>query len=52
MHYGDTWMNLLYFLSSQETGFEMSLLEHYDAELLMRQISYKQETDMYNICKG
>ncbi len=52
MHYNDNWMKLAYFLSSQETGFEMSMLRKFDVELLIGQISYKQKADIYNVSKG
>ena len=41
LQYNDNWMTLPYFLSSQETGFEMAMLKKFDAELLIGQISYK-----------
>ena len=41
-----------YFISSQETGFEMELLKHFDIELLIGQIAYKQKADIYNVVKG
>ena len=52
LQYSDDWMLLQYFLSSQETGFEMSMLKQYDVELLIGQISYKQKADIYNVSKG
>ena len=52
LQYNDNWMTLPYFLSSQETGFEMAMLKKFDAELLIGQISYKQKADIYNISKG
>ena len=52
MFYDTNWMTLPYFLSSQETGFEMKILNDFDVELLIGQISYKQKSDIYNISKG
>ena len=52
MFYDTNWMTLPYFLSSQETGFEMKMLNDFDVELLIGQISYKQKSDIYNISKG
>lgn len=52
MYYDHDWNILPYFLSSQETGFEMSILKKYDIELLIGQMSYKQRADIYNIEKG
>ena len=51
LHY-DNWMSLRYFLSSQETGFELQMLQRFDAELLVGQISYQQKADIYNISNG
>ena len=51
-YYNDNWKSLPYFLSSQETGFEMSMLQRFDSELLIGQISYKQKADIYNVSKG
>ena len=45
-------MTLPYFLSTQETGFELSMLKKFDAELLIGQLSYKQKADIYNLTKG
>jgi len=47
--YDDKWMDLPFFISSQETGFETSMLKRFDAELLLGQISYKQRADIYNV---
>lgn len=52
MHYDSNWMMLPYFISSQETGFEMKMLKNFDVELLIGQISYKQKADIYNVTKG
>ena len=51
IYYNNDWMTLPYFLSSQETGFEMSILKKYDVELLIGQMSYKQRADFYNVGK-
>ena len=48
----DNWMSLPYFLSSQETGFELEMLRRFDVELLVGQISYQQKADIYNISNG
>ena len=52
MYYNENWMTLPYFLSSQETGFEMKMLNQFDVELLIGQISYKQKADIYNVSNG
>ena len=50
--YCENWMTLPYFLSSQETGFEMAMLKQFDVELLVGQVSYKQKAYIYNLSKG
>ena len=39
-------------MSSQETAFELSMLEKYDAELLIGQVSYQQKADIFNYQNG
>jgi len=51
-HYDARWMELSYFISSQETGFERSLLKKMDYELLIGQLSYKQKAEIYNVSQG
>ena len=51
-YYFSNWIELPYFLSSQETGFEMKMLQMFDIELLVGQLSYKQKADIYNISNG
>ena len=46
------WKENKYFLSTQETGFELSMLQRFDVELLIGQISYKQKASIYNITNG
>ena len=48
LNYDENWNTLPYFVSSRETAFETKLLKHFDAELLLGQISYKQKADIYN----
>lgn len=50
--YDVDWEMHTYFLSSQETGFEVSMLTKFDTELLIGQVSYKQKAEIYNICNG
>jgi hypothetical protein len=50
--YDGEWTSLPYFISSQETGFELALLKNFDAELLIGQITYKQKADIYNVTNG
>ena len=47
--YSSNWSSLTYFISSQETAFEMKLLRQFDIDLLIGQISYKQKANIYNI---
>lgn len=49
MFYNTNWKSLPYFMSSQETGFELSMLTKFDAELLIGQISFKQKAEIYNV---
>ncbi len=37
IEYNQTWMKLLYFLSSQETGFETAMFKQFDVELMIGQ---------------
>ena len=46
--YDAEWDSLLYFVSSQETAFELSFLKKFDGELLIGQISYHQKAEIYN----
>ena len=50
--YNADWDTLPYFVSSQETGFEMKILKQFDVELLIGQVTYKQKADIYNIVNG
>ena len=50
--YSANWDTLPYFISTQETGFEIKFLKQFDVELLIGQVSYKQKADIYNIAKG
>ena len=51
-HFNDDWSTLQYFVSSQETAFELSMLLKFDAELLIGQVSYNQKADIYNLSNG
>ena len=42
------WATLSYFMSSRETAFSMSLLQQFNAEILIGQLSFKQCADVYN----
>lgn len=44
----NNWAELPYFISTSKTGFSTTLLEKFDAELLLGQLSYKQKADIYN----
>ena len=50
--YDTEWHTLPFFVSSQETAIEISMLKKYNAELLIGQVSYKQKADIYNYHNG
>ena len=46
--YDESWASLPYFMSSQETAFEMKFLREMEAEILIGQMTYNQICDIYN----
>ena len=52
VRYDDDLKSHTYFISSQETAFELAMLQKFDAELFIGQISYKQKADIYNVYNG
>jgi len=46
--YNDDALLLPYFMCSRETGFTMAHLMHFDSDLLIGQLSYKQSAEIYN----
>jgi cellobiose-specific phosphotransferase system component IIB len=50
--YNNNWKTLKYFMSSNETVFSMEFLRRFDIELLVGQVSYKQQADIYNLIHG
>ena len=44
--------NWPYFMSTQRTAFKLSMINKFDVELLIGQISYKQKSDIYNYVHG
>lgn len=50
--YDETWNKLPYFISSQETVLEMTILMKLDAEVLIGVMSYNQRADIYNYLHG
>ena len=50
--YDENWFELPYFLSTNQTAFEMKLLERFDVELLIGELSYKQKSEIYNCVNG
>ena len=52
IHFDQDWKQLPYFISSRETAFEMSMINQFDAELLLGQVSYSQRADIYNYPLG
>ena len=53
--FNEDWSTLPYFLSSRETGFSLGILKQLDANMMIGQISFKQQADIYNymhkLCK-
>ena len=47
-YYDMDWESNSYFMSSSETSFELGMLQKFDAELLLGQISYSQRAEIYN----
>ena len=52
LYFDSDWDTHKYFVSSQETAFELQLLTRFDFELLIGQISYKQRAEIYNAVHG
>ena len=52
LYFDSDWDDHKYFVSSQETAFELQLLTRFDFELLIGQISYKQKAEIYNAVHG
>lgn len=50
--YDTDWNDHTYYISTQETGFELSMLQIFDVELLVGQLSYNQKATIYNITNG
>ena len=48
LHFDADWEENNYFISSQETAFELQLLSKFDVELLIGKVSYKLRAEMYN----
>ena len=51
-HVDEDWKENKYFISSQETAFDLQLLVKLDVQLLIGQISYKQTAEIYNMIHG
>jgi hypothetical protein len=51
-YYNTNWAELPYFVSSQETAFELQMIQKFDVELLIGQVSYKQKAEIYNLHHG
>ena len=52
LRYSENCLQLPYFLSTRETGFEMGMLIKFDTELLIGQVSYQQKASIYNVSRG
>jgi len=50
--FDEDWEDHKYFVSTQETAFELQMLSRFDTELLIGQTSYKQQAEIYNIVHG
>lgn len=48
VYYNSDWKCLSYFVSSRETAFSMKLMEQFDAQIFIGQLSFKQCADLYN----
>ena len=48
VYYNSGWKCLPYFMSSRETAFSMKLMEQFDAQIFIGQLSFKQCADLYN----
>ena len=46
--YDSDWATNDYFVSSSLTAYSMSVIRHVDSQIVIRQLSYKQISDMYN----
>ena len=42
------WRSLPYFISSRDTAFSLDILTQLDANIMIGQISFKQQADIYN----
>lgn len=51
-YYDEEWSSNWFFISSNETAFELSMLRKFDAELLLGQMSYSQHAEIYNYCNS
>jgi len=52
IEYDSDSLKLPYFLSSNMTAFQTSMLLHLTAEMLISQISYQQKADVFNYIHG
>ena len=50
--FNSDWATLPYFVSSRETVYSMDLLHHFNAEIIIGQLSFKQCADVYNFLHG
>ena len=46
------WETNNYFISSSKTAFKLQMLQKFDAELLLGQVSYSQKSEIYNYSNG
>ena len=52
MMFNSEWRSLPYFISSRDTAFSLDILTQLDANLMIGQISFKQQADIYNYTHG
>jgi hypothetical protein len=52
VRFNSNWASLPYFLSSRDTAFSLDTLQYLDANILIGQLSFKQQADIYNYTQG
>lgn len=51
-YYDSDWDKHPYLVSTSQTAFELTLLQRFDFELLIGELSYKQKSEIYNCLNG
>jgi hypothetical protein len=52
VYYDPDWYQHEYFISSNETAFDIQLIRAFDAELFIGNVSYSQKAEIYNYTNG